>query len=945
MDRCFRWFHAVVALLWCILGASLLARPVAAQDVPPTSSEDLRFRPLADALIELQTVTGIDLFYDSDLIRRKWTPVQRSETLAEAPAAEVLQGLLTGTGLYSYRLSSGTYAIKAIDPATSPPGSLAGTVFDRSTGEPLANANLVLVTDARGTATDASGSFSFRTLAPGRYYIHISHIGYQALVDTITVIPLKTTRLRFDLIPRPIPILPIIVEGIQLGETTGVQEALLLDEPMPMSGLGTQDAVRDLNNLMGVRTGDATADIHIQGGEAGEHQFRLDGVPVFEPVHLRGLLGAFNPFALERITVHKAGFGVSEGSQIAGVITAEHALASPDGRLLDVQVDPLSLNGRIHLTAGNPHGTRGQLMAAARQSLWSLYAPSQLDSLLQSWNNPDLFLTRASLIAFQEELRLPANLFFNTNIPDSFSVDPDARPDLGFTDIHAAGRLQFGGSNSINASFYRGTNHLSARRFYAPPDSAEVLRPSLDAYDWGNTNAQARYQSLLNSRAFWTTRIRGNQYDLSHTYLSIDNDSTVSSPINIIPTELEAVDDGNRIRELALESTLDIAFGPSHTVNLGIEAARTAHRFHIDDVFLRPMSNSATNLRAAVFAEEKAVLGNFTLVAGTRFTYINQQRTVYAEPRAEVRYDATRTGFGAFSGRIATGLYRQFVNQFDISSVSPSALLPGVRFWMPVDASVAPPKAYHLATELLLGLTSAWSLRSEAYYKHQPHILSIDYPGLFDRTREEIEPVADEQEEFLRHSEGYAYGAALGLERTGARLRTSARYEYNLARREYAFKDSLRYEPVPWNEPHQFNLALDWSPTQRLITTARWHGAWGRAWGYRKAYYDYLATDPQAQAKYGRDPETGEFEIDFLQPSAHQLPAFIQLDMGAAYTRTIGAASIQVRFDILNVLDRDNVADWTLATSEGEDNTINYKKEIPRTTLPRTVSLGIRLKL
>ena len=59
---------------------------------------------------------------------------------------------------------------------------------------------------------------------------------------------------------------------------------------------------------MGIRVGDALADVHIQGGEAGEHQFQLDGVPVFEPVHLRGLLGAFNPFAIERITVHKAGY-------------------------------------------------------------------------------------------------------------------------------------------------------------------------------------------------------------------------------------------------------------------------------------------------------------------------------------------------------------------------------------------------------------------------------------------------------------------------------------------------------------------------------------------------------------------------------------------------------------------------------------------------------------
>lgn len=61
--------------------------------------------------------------------------------------------------------------------------TVAGSAVDAQNGEPLLFANVVLVrssdtTQITGTSSDAEGRFQFRKMAPGRYFIQISTLGY-----------------------------------------------------------------------------------------------------------------------------------------------------------------------------------------------------------------------------------------------------------------------------------------------------------------------------------------------------------------------------------------------------------------------------------------------------------------------------------------------------------------------------------------------------------------------------------------------------------------------------------------------------------------------------------------------------------------------------------------------------------------------------------------------
>ena len=108
--------------------------------------------------------------------------------------------------------------------------------------------------------------------------------------------------------------------------------------------------------------------------------------------------------------------------------------------------------------------------------------------------------------------------------------------------------------------------------------------------------------------------------------------------------------------------------------------------------------------------------------------------------------------------RGALGRYRQYVHSFDVATFNATALVPHVRFWLPVGRDQRPPEAYHASAAFLYRPDDVWQLGAEAYYKHQPHLLVLDYGG----SREHPAPG-----DVLTGADGYAYGLGLTSVRKG----------------------------------------------------------------------------------------------------------------------------------------------------------------------------------
>ncbi len=947
-----RRFIRAIEFLRCALAALVvivLADPAFAQTTPDRYSLVLRGAPLDNALEALVARTRIDLAYDPPLVRGKQVNCAAEHVSAE----ELLRCVLDGTDLDFYRLSSGLYVLTPKAETIPLYGRLRGIVVDAETRQPLPNAHVMLADLANGTAANDAGMFAFPRLKPGRYIVLATYVGYETATTAVDVPAGGDAEAELALEAEPLVVQPIVIDGIQwrlpshdLGSESLVQESLLRNP-----SAGASDVLVGLNSLLGVRVSDATADIHVQGGETGEHQLRLDGAPVFLPLNFASFVGPFSPFAIGSITVYKAGFSAAEGSQISGVIDIRQDLNVAERTRIDVQADPLSANARLSMTRGRQGKVKTTLTAAGRVGLWSLYSPRALQDHLEQWNTTDPFLF---------------TLFDRSADNPRFAIREDAtagNPGIGFTDLHFASRVRFGLLKSLHTSFYVGQSRLGSDLVDAEAVPAESSvgfadvssgEPFRDLFTWDTGVGQSHFEAVLSGRALARIGLRGSFYRVRHDY-SVP-DSSRGTGIGPNGEELSAIDDGNRVYEVAVEGRLNYILGQRQSLTSGIELIQTGTKFAILGTQSDPIRHHSSSWRATAYLEDEISFGErFAIDVGSRLSYLPTHERAFFEPRLSLRFDQRRGRLGRWSARASTGRYRQYINQFDVSSRSPRALLSTTRFWLAtVDAELAPPAATHYAAELLWNPSRLWTVRLEGYFKNQDNILAIDYSTL---------PTSDRsmnQRDFLIESDGTVHGAGVQLHRSVGPGRAEVRYEYNVARRKiegsYECRSDAECDPLyaPWNEPHRLEFALDVVPWTRFTVLARWKGVWGRTWGFRQGYYDYVGAFASIADNLHPDlipltqNQINRYRID--RPDEHELSPIYQLDLSGAYTHPLSDGStLQLRVDVLNVLDRENVSEWHLEfdpkTYFQQNEQGGYLEKAERPLLPRLISVAVKWTL
>ncbi len=947
MSDTFRQLLRAVAIVG--IAASLGSEPAPAQSHSTGAAE----LDLVEALVRFQEAWGVDLIYDIRHLGGKYTawtyPVGSSAT-------QDLTTLLDRTGLVWFRLPSGTLSIR---PRRNVYARLRGNVIDASLGTTMPGATVRIMETSDSVAsdelpTDSDGRFLFLRRYPGEYLVQVSYLGYRTQEQKVVIWPDSSVNVEFKMEVQPINLEPLIVLGdAHLREMElPFRDIMLADDVTRISGMGTADIIRNINDIAGVRVSEVSSDLHIQGGKAGETQFLLDGSPIYEPVHSFGFTGAFNANAIGRVSVDKAGFGAAKGSYLAGVINAEHAVQDENTLPVDMLFDPMNINARVNAAFTVRGRTRVEFLGAFRKSIWenwwSTIRSGSIDNLLQSWNNPDVFLLQASLYP----VKALNPIYYDILINRLSKVPAADIPFIDYTDLHLASRIQFKRHHSLNASFYLGDNKMHGRQLIAAvaEEVEDQATTDPDRYDWTNSNGQLTWTYLATDKAVVKTQMRGSHYSLRHTYAGLDRQNAELIPRGLfflgerLFIDAAPTDDGNRITEVVLESSAEIDHDAG-TLLAGFESINTWHSFRIPTIFPRTISHTRASHRLALHVEEELDLNRSLMVtAGSRFTYLASSGKWYLEPRFSAQWKVFLGDRLRFNVRGATGVYSQFLNQFDVSTISPSTLVPSTRFWMPVDGSLPPPKAFHHSLRVSVQMLPNWSIRFERYVKDQRRLYRIDYPTLWvadtEETLDERVQYIQTQAGFIALAKGFAWGNAYILARNTQALKTSVRYEYSVAEREYGFRDSVRVMPVPWSEPHRLEFALDWKPHAHLLLSARWRGGWGRIWGFRQPYYDLLATDVRQGLRFGVH--------EFRDPTrrAHRLDPFKRFDVGLAYSRPVGGTELRLRIDVLNVTNRLNEADRNLyeATPIHDETGPTVILTETRYLLGRTWSISLRVQ-
>jgi hypothetical protein len=260
-----------------------------------------------------------------------------------ASIGDVLSAMLAGT-LLNYRVT-GSHVIALFEDAgklqvpAETPGSIRGIIVDAQTHEVLPAANAIVDQTPWGASADLNGRFQIVGLPAGDYVIRIQVIGYETLFQGVAVRG-ETELDTLPLVPKSLEGEEVIITGLRTSEyqvgdvKLDLQPGLIVLNRVQINrspGLLEPDLFRTLQSLPGITTtSDASNEIYVRGGTPDQNLIMLDRTIVYQPYHLFGVAGIFNPDIIDEVFVSTGGFSSEYGNRMSSVIDIRSRNGGPD---------------------------------------------------------------------------------------------------------------------------------------------------------------------------------------------------------------------------------------------------------------------------------------------------------------------------------------------------------------------------------------------------------------------------------------------------------------------------------------------------------------------------------------------------------------------------------------------------------------------------------------
>lgn len=916
-----------IHIITVVLLFTALSKTASGQDSSEKSYEyEFRGESLVEVLDRIVIETDIDLVYDPQLING----INVYQRIKQQSITALLSQLLSEYKLDYITLSSGTMVIVKSPREEPAYGIIAGKIVDNETGEPLPGASIMLADASGGTSSNRAGFFSLNKVMSGTHQVIVSYLGYESSYKTIDVKPNESVQERIELKLKQYDVSPLVVEAHRPMLPTGNSPVINNSDELSPTGI-INSPIRNLNLAPGVQYGLPMQDLHLQGSHQGEHRITLDGVPIYNPYSFGHLFSSFSPFAIGDVKLHKAGFGVQEGSQMAGLVELSNDLSFTGKNSLLLQSDLLSSNLKGDMSFPLRNNRKLKTMAALRTSYWDFYQNPALDQMLTDWNVIDPLLASRQLGDDWDPMQYLPHY---------------QNSDVNFLDIHAAAKYQPNEFNSLTASFYIAENSVKTLLLNINPEETTSRRfiYSVDNHEWSNFAWQLQWNKMISPRldlhlqTYYTQNVFNHSNALGFSTVtpltSEEFFRTLSSSIDSMPDTGFALPeqiDGNRIQHFTTKGDLSYSFSPALSTDAGLKVERVFSKVELaDNTYLGTNTDQLSTILSGYLQNNHTLSGNWKLNYGSRLTYLDTSNRLYAEPRFSVQFDQPESILGYWSARIAGGMYRQFVNEFRVTNTGATSIVPDFTIWSHSDESSIP-KAYHISGSIIIEPSAQTTVNLEGFYKWQPVSNFTSYQNLLsgdNLDRAEIRAFAGTTEMTILGA-----GTRISHHFKEIKTRVIAGYDFSFNRIDQSeqFGRSLT---TPWNEPHRAQLRLLYRPLPNLTVLAKWQGIWGRSWSYRQSYYNYLRTESTQES----------VRLLFGNPELDKLDTFLQTDLSFIYRPEITFAEMEFRIELINLLNRRNSIEKFLMPIPGGNDTTEF--EVRERLLPGFYpSLSIQMNL
>jgi len=204
-----------------------------------------------------------------------------------------------------------------------------GRVFDRTSNEAVAFANVIVMGTDFGAASDLDGNFVIYGLEPGFYRLMASFIGFKTIYSE----EFQVNNARPVYIELPMEIQALEFQQIQVRPTVFPKTE---EAPLSLRNIGVSDIEnnpggnRDISKIIQSFPGVASTaafrnDVIVRGGGPNESRFYLDGVEIPNLNHFAtqgasgGPVGIINPDFIQSVDYYAGAFPTNRGNALSGV--------------------------------------------------------------------------------------------------------------------------------------------------------------------------------------------------------------------------------------------------------------------------------------------------------------------------------------------------------------------------------------------------------------------------------------------------------------------------------------------------------------------------------------------------------------------------------------------------------------------------------------------------
>jgi TonB-dependent Receptor Plug Domain len=293
-------------------------------------------------------------------------------------------GVATAAGLAGAATALALTASSAHALTTAPPDvDVRGSVVDAKTLQPIAGAT-VFVREWRALC-DAGGRFVI-TLPTGRWAIEAAANNYQPSSLRVDACAQCKPEVVIALIPKHfmeehVDVSASVNGGSDLVTTTQVRPVEVLN-----AAGAFENVFRVLQTLPGVTsTGEWSSRLSVRGGGPDQNMTVMDGIEIYSPYRIYGLVSAFNPETVGNFELSTGAFSAKYGDRLSSILTIDNRNGT-DSTLATGSVG-MSLTDGNAIIEGRLPGHRGSWLLTGRRTWYDLIAKRFTDDDLPSFND------------------------------------------------------------------------------------------------------------------------------------------------------------------------------------------------------------------------------------------------------------------------------------------------------------------------------------------------------------------------------------------------------------------------------------------------------------------------------------------------------------------------------------------------------------------------------